>query len=171
MSITESIMENLIREMGIVTEVTYYDDDAYNVSLDRNEGRYGYGSTYFKYYVRRHSKWFLARIILGKAEFVPVNHTNSKATTRGGKFVGVKNTTKLYDNEKEKLMEILKYPSINAECKDLGINTVYGEMLVYANRLAGVSYADMIKYRNSDPEKCTRPIIPIDLDIPNYTKL
>lgn len=65
---------------------------------------------------------------------------------------------------------------ITSMCTDqnyisLGATTIYSAMIIESNMQAGVSRADIIKYKDEDPENCPRPILPLNCPIPDYTTL
>ena len=169
MAIIESIMKEIISK-DVVTESTLYSSNDVLISVDKNKGRNGYGSSYFKYYIKRHSKWFVARLLLCKAEFTPVEHSNSADTSKG-RFGKVKNTTALSSKESNELMRIITSNCTDQGYISLGATTIYSAMIIESNMQAGISVSDIIKYKDEDPEKCPRPVLPLNCPIPDYTIL
>lgn len=169
MPIFDEIMKNYVKE-NVITESTIYSSNKFLISVDRDSGRYGYGSSYFKYYVKKQGKWFVARLLLCKADFTNTEHSNSAATSKG-KLGNVTNLTKLSSSESDKLMEILSSQCTTIKYTSLGATTIYSAMIIEANLLAGVSVSDINKYKNYNPEECPRPILPFNCDIPDYTKI
>ena len=169
MAIIESIMNEIMKN-EIVAESTLYSSNDALISVDKNKGRNGYGSSYFKYYIKRHGKWFVARILLCKPEFTPVEHSNSADTSKG-KFGNVKNATTLSSKESRELMRIITSMCTDQNYIYLGATTIYSAMIIESNMQAGVSRADIIKYKDEDLENCPRPILPSNCPIPDYTTL
>lgn len=169
MAIIESIM-NEIMSKDVVTESTLYSSNDVLISVDKNKGRNGYGSSYFKYYIKRHSKWFVAQLLLCKSEFTSAEHSNSADTSKG-KFGKVKNTTTLSSKESNELMRIITDRCTDQDYVSMGATTIYSAMIIESNMQAGVSVSDIIKYKDEDPEKCPRPILPLNCPIPDYTML
>lgn len=164
----EILQENFIE---IINEESHYSDNNIGIFVDTTKnGSYGYRSSYFKYYFKRHSKWYIARLLLCTAEFTTVEHSNNKDTTRG-KYHNIKNATHLTSGESEVLMGILRSSCTDVRYTSIGATTIYSAMIINANLAANVSLENIEKYKNTDPEKCPRPILPYNCPVPNYSKI
>ena len=175
MSLGYEISKEIIEEnsvFGYINEISFYRDSKYEVAVDNSKtGSYGFGSSYFKYYFVRKTKNYVARLLLCKAEFTSAEHDNSYRTTRGGRHINLKNAKYLNSEESDILINILQSSCTNKYYIDLGATTIYSALIINSNEYAGVSKSDMDKYKDYSPDKCPRPILPYNCQIPDYRNI